>query len=52
VISKAGAHHTATEGLLRATIREAGFVPVKRNAAYRRLHERAPGDRQHARRHA
>lgn len=37
VISPAGAHHEATERLLRQTAQEMGFTPVKRNAAYRRL---------------
>ncbi len=37
VISPAGATHEATEDLLRRTIIDAGFTPVKRNAAYRRL---------------
>jgi len=37
VIRPAGAHHEATEDVLRRTIEEAGFVPVVRNAAYRRL---------------
>lgn len=43
VISPAGARYRANEELLRQTIRESGFLPVKRNAAYRRLEEpRAP----------
>jgi cyclic dehypoxanthinyl futalosine synthase len=42
VISPAGARHTATEKLLRETIESAGFIPVKRNAAYRRLTDERP----------
>ena len=37
VISPAGAEHKATERLLVEAIEEAGFIPVKRDAAYRRL---------------
>ena len=37
VISKAGAHHEATEQMLRQVIREEGFLPVKRKADYTRL---------------
>jgi cyclic dehypoxanthinyl futalosine synthase len=37
VIRPAGAHHEATEDVLRRTIEAAGFTPVVRNAAYRRL---------------
>lgn len=37
VISKAGAHHKATEDILVECIVEEGFVPAKRNAAYKRL---------------
>ncbi|MBI4603788.1 MAG: dehypoxanthine futalosine cyclase [Planctomycetes bacterium] len=37
VIRPAGARHEATEEVLRRTIVEAGFVPMVRNAAYRRL---------------
>lgn len=37
VISKAGAHHKATEEILVECIVEEGFIPAKRNAAYRRL---------------
>ncbi len=39
VISPAGATHRATEQLLRDTIVAAGFKPVKRDAAYKRLPE-------------
>jgi len=37
VISKAGAHHEATERMLRQVIEEEGFTPVKRKADYTRL---------------
>jgi cyclic dehypoxanthinyl futalosine synthase len=37
VIRPAGAHHEATAEVLRRVIREAGFVPLERNAAYRLL---------------
>lgn len=37
VISKAGANHKATEGMLRQVIIEEGFRPVKRKADYTRL---------------
>lgn len=37
VIRPAGASHEATEDVLRNVIREAGFTPCVRNAAYRRL---------------
>jgi cyclic dehypoxanthinyl futalosine synthase len=37
VISKAGAHHQATEEILRRVIVEEGFTPVKRKADYTRL---------------
>jgi cyclic dehypoxanthinyl futalosine synthase len=37
VISKAGAHHEATEAMLRRVIVEEGFTPVKRKADYTRL---------------
>jgi cyclic dehypoxanthinyl futalosine synthase len=37
VISKAGANHKATEDLLVSSIVAEGFIPQKRNAAYRRL---------------
>jgi cyclic dehypoxanthinyl futalosine synthase len=37
VIRPAGARHEATDATLRAIACEAGFVPVQRNAAYRRL---------------
>lgn len=37
VISKAGAHHKATEDLLINVISEEGFKPVKRKADYTRL---------------
>ncbi|MCI0652484.1 MAG: dehypoxanthine futalosine cyclase [Planctomycetes bacterium] len=37
VISKAGAHHSATEATLRGLIEECGFRPVLRNAGYKRL---------------
>ena len=37
VIRPAGAHHEATEDVLRRAIEEAGFTPAVRNAAYRRL---------------
>jgi cyclic dehypoxanthinyl futalosine synthase len=37
VITPAGATHRATERLLSETILSAGFTPVRRNAAYRRL---------------
>lgn len=43
VIRPAGAEHEATAEMLRRTIREACFVPVERNAAYRRLEQ--PGER-------
>lgn len=43
VIRPAGAHHEATEDVLRRAIAEAGFVPVVRNGAYRRL--APPGER-------
>ena len=39
VIRPAGACHEATEDVLCGIARQAGFVPVKRNAAYRRLEE-------------
>ena len=39
VIRPAGARHEATDALLRRLATEAGFTPVKRNAAYRRLEE-------------
>jgi cyclic dehypoxanthinyl futalosine synthase len=39
VISAAGANHKATEAMLRKTIEEAGFRPVKRNAGYHILEE-------------
>ena len=42
VISKAGAHHQATEQMLRRVIVEEGFRPVKRKADYTRLER---GDR-------
>jgi cyclic dehypoxanthinyl futalosine synthase len=42
VITPAGATHRATERLLREAITEAGFTPVKRNAAYRRLPDVSP----------
>jgi cyclic dehypoxanthinyl futalosine synthase len=37
VIRPAGAHHEATDEVLRQTIVAAGFTPVQRNAAYVRL---------------
>ncbi|HVR73047.1 MAG TPA: dehypoxanthine futalosine cyclase, partial [Planctomycetota bacterium] len=37
VIRPAGASHEATEDVLRRTILEAGFTPLRRNAAYRRI---------------
>lgn len=37
VIRPAGARHEATDAVLRRLAREAGFLPVQRNAAYRRL---------------
>ena len=37
VIRPAGANNEATEVVLRRTIEEAGFIPVLRNAAYKRL---------------
>ncbi len=43
VITPAGATHRATELLLRETIVSAGFKPVRRNAAYRRLGDSPPG---------
>ena len=39
VISKAGAHHSASEEKLRELILEAGFQPALRNAGYHRLDE-------------
>ena len=39
VITPAGAHHRATEELLRSTILTEGFVPCKRKANYVRLEE-------------
>jgi cyclic dehypoxanthinyl futalosine synthase len=48
VITPAGARHRADEALLRGAIREAGFIPVKRNAAYTRLEEPSPADRERA----
>ncbi|MFN8006230.1 MAG: cyclic dehypoxanthinyl futalosine synthase [Terriglobia bacterium] len=39
VITPAGAHHRATEDLLRETIIKEGFVPCKRKADYHRLEE-------------
>jgi cyclic dehypoxanthinyl futalosine synthase len=43
VIRPAGARHEATEDVLRGAIIEAGFTPVLRNAAYRRLDAAARG---------
>ncbi|MFN0059143.1 MAG: CofH family radical SAM protein [Planctomycetota bacterium] len=40
VISKAGAHFTATESMLRDAIVRAGFKPALRNAGYQRFAER------------
>ncbi|MEW6127429.1 MAG: CofH family radical SAM protein [Acidobacteriota bacterium] len=37
VISKAGAHHEATEKMLRDVVIEEGFTPVKRKADYTRI---------------
>jgi cyclic dehypoxanthinyl futalosine synthase len=37
VISQAGAHHEATEAMLRRVIVEEGFIPIKRKADYTRL---------------
>ena len=45
VIRPAGAHHEATEDLLRRSILEAGFLPVLRNAAYKRLASSPQADR-------
>ncbi len=41
VIKPAGANHEATGEILRGAITEAGFTPVLRNAAYRRLEDAA-----------
>ena len=41
VIKPAGANHEATGDMLRDAITEAGFRPVLRNAAYRRLEDAA-----------
>ena len=41
VIKPAGANHEATGDMLRDAITEAGFRPVHRNAAYRRLEDAA-----------
>ena len=41
VIKPAGANHEATGNMLRDAITEAGFRPVLRNAAYRRLEDAA-----------
>ncbi|MEE8143364.1 MAG: cyclic dehypoxanthinyl futalosine synthase [Planctomycetota bacterium] len=40
VISAAGAHHQATEPMLRKVITEEGFHPALRNARYQRLPDR------------
>jgi cyclic dehypoxanthinyl futalosine synthase len=37
VISKAGAHHKATEMMLRDVITSEGFIPIKRRADYTRI---------------
>ena len=41
VIKPAGANHEATGEVLRGAITEAGFTPLLRNAAYRRLEDAA-----------
>jgi cyclic dehypoxanthinyl futalosine synthase len=48
VIRPAGAHHEATADILRRSILEAGFVPVLRNAGYKRLASSPPAERRGA----
>jgi 2-iminoacetate synthase ThiH len=41
VISKAGAHHQATENMLREAVLAEGFTPLKRKADYTRVGQTA-----------
>jgi len=45
VIKPAGANHEATDEVLCRAAREAGFIPLRRNAAYRRLQSLPAGSR-------
>ena len=44
VISKAGAHHQATERMLRDVITDEGFIPIKRRADYVRVEQASNGE--------